>query len=220
MIAALFVESGGCYFNLPNVDPWPESRDARLYAGPHAVVAHPPCERWGRYWYGGPMLHVQGKRKQLGDDGGCFAHALWVVRQFGGVLEHPEASAAWDYFGLLRPMRGGGWSRADNHGWTCCVDQGDYGHRARKATWLYACHAELPALIWHSKTRGDYVRLEPGCHSSEERARLRKELGDPEKRRKMGMVSRMTSAERAATPIPFRDLLISIAESAQQRRAA
>ena len=35
MIAALFVEPGGCYFGLPNVDPWDESRDARLYPGPH-----------------------------------------------------------------------------------------------------------------------------------------------------------------------------------------
>lgn len=33
-VAALFVEDGGCYFGLPNVDPWPESRDARAYPGP------------------------------------------------------------------------------------------------------------------------------------------------------------------------------------------
>ncbi len=35
MIAALYVASGGCYFGLPDVDPWDESRDARIYAGPH-----------------------------------------------------------------------------------------------------------------------------------------------------------------------------------------
>jgi hypothetical protein len=49
MIAALFVETNGCYFNLPGVDPWDINRDARKYAGPHPVVAHPPCQRWGRY---------------------------------------------------------------------------------------------------------------------------------------------------------------------------
>jgi hypothetical protein len=27
MIAALFVETGGCYFNIPDVDPWDEQRD-------------------------------------------------------------------------------------------------------------------------------------------------------------------------------------------------
>lgn len=32
-IAALYVESGGCYFGLAGVDPWDKSRDARLYAG-------------------------------------------------------------------------------------------------------------------------------------------------------------------------------------------
>lgn len=55
MIAALFVENGGCYSGLlapVGVDAWDESRDARKYDGPHRVVAHPPCQRWGRYWHG------------------------------------------------------------------------------------------------------------------------------------------------------------------------
>jgi len=30
VIAALYVEKGGCYYNLPGVDPWDEERDARL----------------------------------------------------------------------------------------------------------------------------------------------------------------------------------------------
>jgi hypothetical protein len=44
VIAALYVETGGCYFGLPDVDPWDQARDARLYAGPWPVVAHPPCQ--------------------------------------------------------------------------------------------------------------------------------------------------------------------------------
>ena len=47
MIAALYVQTGGAYYGLPDVDPWDEARDARLYAGPHPVVAHPPCGQWG-----------------------------------------------------------------------------------------------------------------------------------------------------------------------------
>ena len=47
-VAALYVETNGSYFGLPGVDPWDEPRDARLYAGPHPVVAHPPCQRWGQ----------------------------------------------------------------------------------------------------------------------------------------------------------------------------
>lgn len=57
-IAAIYVMPRGPYYGLPDVIPYglPE-RDARKYAGPWPVVAHPPCGRWGRYWGGGPMLH-------------------------------------------------------------------------------------------------------------------------------------------------------------------
>ncbi|TXH11946.1 MAG: hypothetical protein E6R03_13795, partial [Hyphomicrobiaceae bacterium] len=63
-VAALYVEAGGCYA-LPGVDCWPQERDARLYRGCDPVVAHPPCQRWGRYWGGSPRKPHQ---YQLGDD--------------------------------------------------------------------------------------------------------------------------------------------------------
>ena len=66
-VAALFVEDGGAYFGLPHVDPWPESRDARAYAGPLPVVAHPPCQRWGKMWFGQPLtVKLTGVRKKKG----------------------------------------------------------------------------------------------------------------------------------------------------------
>ena len=135
-IAALYVAQGGVYYNRDDVEPWGlPDRDARLYAGPWPVIAHPPCARWGRYWSGGPTARV---RRKLGDDDGCFAAALDSVRRWGGVLEHPEASHAWQRFELNAPPRDGGWITADFcGGWTCCVEQGHYGHAARKATWLY-----------------------------------------------------------------------------------
>lgn len=202
MIAALYVQTGGAYFGLPNVDPWDELRDARTYSGPHPVVAHPPCERWGRYWFGGPSCKV---RKVKGDDGGCFKAALAAVRRWGGVLEHPADSAAWGAFGLMPPPRWGGWVAADfEGGWTCCVDQGHYGHRAKKATWLYANGVrELPSLVWgRSKAT---VRLDAGYHSAEERRR---------RARCDGAIERMGYRERAATPAAFRELLLSIAAGA------
>lgn len=205
MIAALYVQTGGVYFSLPNVDPWDAARDARQYAGPWPVVAHPPCERWGRYWGGGPSAKV---KRILGDDGGCFAAALASVRAFGGVLEHPEGSHAWRRFHLNMPPKNGGWVVADwQGGWTCCVEQGAYGHRARKATWLYANGVELPSLKW-GRAPGEFIRLEEGCASTEQRRRLRAAGVPP--------IRKLPERERAATPIPFRDLLLQIAGSAQR----
>lgn len=202
VIAALFVAKPGCYFGLPEVDPWDKDRDARRYEADHPVVAHPPCERWGRYWGGSPTTFP---RLKLGDDGGCFAAALAAVRRCGGVLEHPEGSHAWRAFGLNTPPRSGGWVAADwMGGWTCCVEQAHFGHRARKATWLYAYGVELPSLPW-GRAPGDFIRLDDGFHSAEERRRAVK----------TGACQRLSKRQRAATPIPFRDLLISVAASAR-----
>lgn len=199
MVAALFVQKRGVYFGLPYVDPWDKERDARIYPGPFPVVAHPPCERWGRYWYGGPSSKV---RLSKGDDDGCFESALCSVRKYGGVLEHPEASAAWSRFGLISPPRDGGWiSAGDWIGWTCCVEQGNYGHRARKATWLYAVGVKIPSLKWGRSSAG--FRLDDGCHSSEERRKYQK----------LGTIARLPKSERSATPILFRDVLLDMALS-------
>lgn len=35
MIAALYIAKNGSYAALAGVDPWHETRDARLYAGPY-----------------------------------------------------------------------------------------------------------------------------------------------------------------------------------------
>ena len=82
MIAALHVESRGVYAGLPDVDLWDRDRDARTYAGPWPVVAHPPYARWGRSWGGHP---TQQPLLVLGDDEGCFAAALDAVRRHGGI---------------------------------------------------------------------------------------------------------------------------------------
>ena len=98
-IAALFVQINGAYWNHPDIDAWPEQRDARNYTGPLPVVAHPPCARWSRL---AKFCEVRHGLK-VGDDGGCFAAALKAVRNWGGVSEHPAFSKAWAHFGLPRP---------------------------------------------------------------------------------------------------------------------
>jgi hypothetical protein len=90
VIAALYVETNGCYFGMPDVDPWDQQRDARLYDGPWPVVAHPPCQRWGKMWFGSPnVVATTGRRKIKGDDDGCFAAALASVRKWGGGTGTP-----------------------------------------------------------------------------------------------------------------------------------
>ncbi len=212
MIAALFVATGGCYFNVPGVDPWDAARDARTYAGPHHVVAHPPCERWGQYATGGP--NPKARRRRVGDDFGCFASAIASVRKWGGVLEHPAASKAWAHHGLAAPPRKGGWSLDGAGGWSCCVEQGHYGHRARKATWLYAVGVDLPSLRWGpSESR---IQPDAGFHSKAERKRY----ASGRLQARVGECERMGKQERTATPIPFRDLLLLIARSARGAQVA
>lgn len=151
MIAALFVETNGAYYGIPGIDPWDEVRDARNYEGPHPVIAHPPCQRWGKFWAGSPYhIAKTGERKVKGDDNGCFESALRSVRKYGGVIEHPWGSHAWPHFGLTVPSRLGGWIKADEYGGlTCCVEQGKYGHYARKPTLLYYVgDKQPPELAW------------------------------------------------------------------------
>jgi hypothetical protein len=191
MIAALFVQPRGCYSARDDVDPWPESRDARSYAGPWPVVAHPPCASWGRYAKPTPESTARGPL--AGDDGGTFASALASVERFGGVLEHPRDSKAWARYGLPVPHPSGGWTRGlGRPQWSCLVDQGHYGHAAQKPTWLYYVGPdEPPPLVWGASSP-------PPIGSGARR----------------GNLESLSKLQRAATPRPFADALIAIARLA------
>lgn len=204
-VAALFVVADGPYGGRSDVDPWPVERDARLYPGPYSVVAHPPCERWGRYATGGP--NPKARRRLLGDDGGCFTAALQAVRDFGGVLEHPAGSHAFAKYSLpLPPHRG--WSDPDSHGGRSSrVDQGAYGHPAKKATWLYACLTAYPELDWEPVA--SLKRHDPGYRSKEQAKTIRSSPG-------YVPIPRLTRAERLYTPAPFLAVLLTMAAHGKQ----
>lgn len=189
MIAALYVQRGGCYWDLPGVEAWDESRDARVYTGPHPVVAHPPCHLWVN------LAHVNYKRyggehNRPGNDGGCFKAALASVRTWGGVLEHPAFSNAWPAHGLARP-RGVGWEKTLDGTWVCEVWQSAYGHPARKRTWLFAVGNRPPELDWSRRA---------GTHQ-------------------VGWFDRnkptLSKREASATPPAFREALLDIARRAR-----
>lgn len=190
MIAALYVETGGCYFGLPDVDPWDEARDARRYAGPWPVVAHPPCQRWGALGVAS-FARWGGEHNRPGNDGGCFAAALSAVRRYGGVLEHPAKSMAFAAYGLRKPIAGT-WSGSDDEGWVCEVWQSAYGHLANKATWLYAYGLRPPELRW-DRPRGPY------------------QIGFQDQRGKGNNKPTLSRKLASATPPEFRDVLIQIA---------
>lgn len=192
-VAALYVETNGVYTADPSIDAWDEARDARCYAGPLPVVAHPPCSRWCQ------LAYVIQKRwgHEVGDDGGTFEAALAAVRRYGGVLEHPAYSYAWARYGLPRPQKGGGWSTTLlDEGWVCEVSQAAYGHPARKLTWLYYVGDVPPAEL-------DWSRPEPTAIVSNCANHFVRDL------------PRILKADAARTPPAFRDALLSLARNSR-----
>jgi hypothetical protein len=196
-VAALYVDPNGVYANLPDVEIWDKARDARFYAGPWPVVAHPPCARWSRL-AGFTEARFGYKR---GEDGGCFEAALHAVRTYGGVLEHPAYSAAWARFELPRPAAYYGWTldMFNLGGASCYVEQGRYGLPVKKATWLYVYGVDL-----------DEAQLRWGFTPDSDG-----ELGG-------GMDNwrpQISYTQASQTPLAFRDVLLAMARTAGVSRA-
>jgi len=170
MVAVLFARSNSVYKTLPGCDVFDLARDARTYTGNDPVIAHPPCRGWGR------LRHLAKVRP---DEKALALFAIEQVRRCGGVLEHPWASSLWTVAGLPQP------GQLDSFGgFTLGVLQGDFGHVAPKATWLYivGLHpADIPAPLF--------------------------ELGE-----KTGRVELMGKSAREATPRPFATWLVELAE--------
>lgn len=198
MIAALYVQTGGCYFGLEGVDPWDVGRDARLYNGPHPVVAHPPCQLWVNL-AAVNYKRYSGEHNRPGNDGGCFASALASVRKWGGVLEHPAFSKAWKAYGLPRPC-GIGWHSARPGEWVCEVWQAAYGHKARKRTWLFYVGERPFDLRWERPAGTHWIG---NCNSKN------KGFNKPT----------VTKKEANATPIEFRDALLALARHSRSQVA-
>lgn len=127
-VAILYCDPKGFYPSMPGVDCWDETRDAKLYDGPHPVVAHPPCGPWGALAH---MRVPNRERRVLDAEAGPIAVAQ--VRKFGGVLEQPARSKLWGRCELPAP----GDFPDPKGGFSIEVCQVSWGHVARKRTWLY-----------------------------------------------------------------------------------
>ncbi len=123
-VAVLFARTDSVYKTLPDVEVYDIERDARTYDGPWPVVAHPPCRAWGR---------LRTFANPRPDERNLARLAVALVREFGGVLEHPAGSTLWAAQGLPLPRC----MRDAFGGWTLPITQHQWGHRAEKATWLY-----------------------------------------------------------------------------------
>lgn len=192
-VQALFVDSKrGPYPALLGADAcWDESRDAKGYAGPNPVTAHPPCGPWGRYAW---------KCKQDASTGPA---AVASVRAWGGVLEHPTASKLWAHCGMPRPGElPDAWG-----GYTVEVAQRDFGHRADKETWLYVvgcAQADLPPLPPSQPKREAWTPsrrvLDP------------KRLESARPRGTRGILECLSKGQRHLTPPAFAAWLVDVAQ--------
>lgn len=192
-VVVLFVMKDSIYKSL-GCDCYDENRDALTYSGINPVVAHPPCQLWGK------MAKINysrwgGEHNRPGNDHGCFKFALDTINRCGGVLEHPAETYAWVAHGL--PYPGTGWTRWGK-GFVCEVWQSAYGHKARKRTWLYCFGNDQPMHPLWARPPGT---CQIGFHDQRGQARNKPTL---------------SNREANATPLTFARYLINLASTCKQ----
>lgn len=195
MIAALYIDPRGPYPRMAGVDCWDAARDARNYPGPWPVVAHTPCGPWGC------LKHLCTKQ-----DSSLGPIAVGQVRHFGGVLEHPAHSGLFDFMRMPRP----GELPDAFGGYTVQVNQVDFGHCAKKPTWLYFVGVAPTSLVFPS---------EPGVAThwiGGSRGRGRTRQGSP----LPPGIKAASSQLRRRTPPGFAYWLVELARTVRVREAA
>jgi len=122
--AVLYASKKSVWKTFPEADVYDEDRDARTFPGGLPVIAHPPCRLWCR---------MAALSKALASEKFCFWHALAMVRENGGILEHPRFSKAFVQARLVREC--------------VTVNQADFGGRIYKPTWLWSPNVALPLVL-------------------------------------------------------------------------
>jgi hypothetical protein len=182
MVSILFARQDSVYKKM-GVDVWDIERDARKWPGGTPCVAHPPCRAWGQ------LAHLAKPRP---DEKELAIWSIHRIRENGGVLEHPRASKLWQEMNLPAP------GTIDEYGgFSVCVDQFWWGHKAKKNSLLYICGClpeELPAYPLRFDAV-EFVVCSP----------IKKKSGRRVKQE-------ITKREREATPEPFAKWLIEVAE--------
>lgn len=123
---------------------------------------------------------------------------LWPVSGkvgvMGGVLEHPSTSRLWKVMNLPLPGK-----HDEFGGYTICIDQFWFGHKAQKKTFLYICgvpQSELPSIPLRFEAI-QYVVSSCKRNKAGRRGNGKKEI---------------TKAEREHTPILLAEWLLKVAQ--------
>jgi hypothetical protein len=190
-ISVLFARKDSVYKSLDcDLDVWDIDRDARKWSGGNPLVAHPPCRSWGR------LRHMANPRD---DEKDLARLAVLLVRQNGGVLEHPARSLLWQDQQLPAPGQHDHWG-----GWTLPISQKWFGHRAEKLTYLYIVGIDSQEIPSIPLILGDapFIVGTPG----------RRRDGSRLKNGDQGYRPEISKAEREKTP---QELAIWLVELAQ-----
>ena len=185
-VAVLFARADSTYKALPDVEVFDMERDARTYDGPWPVVAHPPCRAWGRLR---AFANPRPDERNLG------RLAVALVREFGGVLEHPAGSTLWSAQKLPRPGE-----RDQYGGWTLAAPQKWWGHKAEKDTWFYVCGCEPSEIPDVPYVMGDAAYV-------------------VQSRKRQDYRPHITKAEREHTPPPLAAWLVELAAKCKTHNA-
>lgn len=156
-VAALFVRPTSHYKSMPGVDAYDFRRDALTWRGGCPGVFHPPCRGWGK---------LRGMSKHPQTELELARWSMRMVREFGGVVEHPASSGLWRDSDCL-----GYGIRDDFGGVLIPVFQSWFGHRAAKITALYMVGCEVPSLFDISRMAKSCatVPVEKMCRAERER---------------------------------------------------
>ena len=122
-IAILYAREDSIYKRIEGCEVFDIQRDARKFMGGMPVIAHPPCRAWSA------LAHMAKPRP---DEKDLARHAVKMVRENGGVLEHPISSRLWADQSLPEPGYRDEWG-----GFTVILPQFWLGHRAEKGTRFY-----------------------------------------------------------------------------------
>jgi len=205
-VAALYtLPRSSPYLSIAGVDCWDKKRNAMCYPGPFPVIMHPPCAPWS--------LAVAHQLIPSLDQHPVLAQlAVFQVQRWCGILEQPADSRLW---GKLRlPYPEGYFAKAVAGprfdawgGWTLEVEQGDFGHKLRKRTWLYMVGIDSGDVSMPPR------RPPPGRNLG--KIRTDKRSGRTWRRSVLGDLS---PDDRKRTPPAFADWLVELASGARPKR--